>query len=285
MVYLKPKVVSQMSQTLESDNSQHKQIDSTLSTECLNWLQDDFLTIVFQQCRNPLHNMRMAIEVLEVARHKNSKFLDRRCDREIESDKVARCLRILRTECEKQISFMNNLLDLHRLETATYLPLYTETLYLQDWLLPMLAPPYAQAEQFLEKLEIHLADNLPPIVTEPTTLRRIIVELVKTAYTSAPSGDKISLTAHAEANSLNICVSLAGGEIYASDRDRILALFSQLSSSDRPPSNETDLGLILTQKLVERLNGSIAVNIANNITRFIVELPILESCHATSSAL
>ncbi|HEY9847427.1 MAG TPA: GAF domain-containing sensor histidine kinase, partial [Candidatus Caenarcaniphilales bacterium] len=104
--------------------------------EKLNRLKDDFLSTVSHELRTPMANIKMAIHML-----KTTPVPERR----------ERYLEILQVECARETELINNLLDLQRLEAASY-PIQLETVHLQAWLpsiIEAFRPRIAQHKQIL----------------------------------------------------------------------------------------------------------------------------------------
>jgi PAS domain S-box-containing protein len=103
----------------------------------LDQLKDSFLSTTSHELRSPVTNMRMAIRMLKVALAQ-----ERTAEEFTQLEKrktVDRYLNILDTECDREISLINDLLDLQRLEAGEHAP-SMETILLHDWLPPVAAP-------------------------------------------------------------------------------------------------------------------------------------------------
>lgn len=248
---------------------------AALSVETLHQLQADFFSTVSRELQIPLCNMKMAIEVLGLILNHNQSRSAGLPQPEVEDNKAAHCLKILESECERQINLVNDLLDLQRLKAGVYPTFFTEVVSLQDWLLPTLEPLSAQAQQNQQTLEIHLAADLPSLVTEPTSLKRILTELLTNASKHTPTGETIRVEADSNQGMLQLSVSNTGVEIPADELPYIFDEFYCVSHTDSWRQSGVGLGLALVQKLVERLNGSISVESASNTTCFTVELPLV----------
>lgn len=179
--------------------------------ERLNALKDDFLSTVSHELRTPISNVKMAIQMLEMA------INDQPCltaqQPEVTSDgqlmipnpsttswnlkpvanKVHRYLQILKDECNREIELINDLLDLSRLD-ANAEPLILETLDLLDWI-PQLIKPFAERiHNQQQQLIVELPDQLPPLTTEIASLDRILTELLNNACKYTPPRETIKLT-------------------------------------------------------------------------------------------
>jgi signal transduction histidine kinase len=231
----------------------------------LDTLKDDFLSTVSHELRTPVANIRMASEMLEVN-------LARGGAAGISADKAARYLKILRHECEREAGLINNLLDLQRL-TAEAQPLYLGVIELPIWL-PQIMQPFeerAQAQQ--QSLQLELAPDLPPVLSDAASLARILSELLNNACKYTPKQQRITVRAEAIAGEITIQVSNTGIEIPASELPRVFDKFYRVPSTDPWQQSGTGLGLALVQRLVDHLGGAIAVVSEAGQTQFTLTLP------------
>ncbi len=108
----------------------------------LNQLKDDFLSTVSHELRTPVTNMKMAIQMLSIALMQTPRQCSSaEADGSLNcSSKIAYYFQILRDECERESSLINDLLDLQRLD-ADHQPLTLQKICIQDWL-PQIAAPF-----------------------------------------------------------------------------------------------------------------------------------------------
>lgn len=234
--------------------------------EKLNWLKDDFLSTVSHELRTPVANMKMAIRMLQIVMSPEDLSREQR-------SKATNYLQILDDECQREISLVNDLLDLQRLEAGKQ-SLALEKIQLQLWL-PQFVQPFeerAQAQQ--QTLQLNLpAETLPPLISELSSLERILAELFNNACKYTPPREQIIVSVCTYPNSIQIKVSNSGTEIPASELPRIFDKFYRVPSADPWKRGGTGLGLALVQRLAEHLGGSVRVESVNKLTTFTVELP------------
>lgn len=234
--------------------------------EKLNHLKDDFLSTVSHELRTPVCNMNIAIQMLELS-------LKRDCQLQEMPAKTARYLQILHDECSREINLINNLLDLQRLEAEAE-PLVLDIIHLQDWLPDLVQPFYGRAQNRQQQLRINLPNHLAPIVSNASSLHRILSELLNNACKYTPPGEEIAVEAMAIANNqVRLKVSNFGVEIPASELPHIFEKFYRVPSTDPWKQGGTGLGLALVKKLTEHLGGNLSVESANQQTCFMVDLP------------
>lgn len=264
-----------------------------IELERLNHLKDDFLSTVSHELRTPISNVKMAIQMLELtlfqpqanrfdhhspdriqSEHSSaaSTINSRQLRSTMSSTKVDRYFQILKDECEREISLINDLLDLTRLESGAE-PLTLVDIDLKHWLVLMAQPFEGRICQHQQQLEIDVPDDLPVLVSDRTHLERILTELLNNACKYTPAGEAIRLVVIAPSPTLiQLRVSNTGVEIPASECDRIFDKFYRIPDNDPWKHGGTGLGLALVRRLVEQLNGSIHVESANQEISFVIDL-------------
>lgn len=243
----------------------------------LNRLKDDFLNTVSHELRTPVANMKMAIQMLSIALNRDSPFLAELSKPKAEQSKVARYFQILQNECDREIRLIDDLLDLQRLYTEAQ-PLLLTSIQLQEWLPPIVEPFQERSENRQQTLLLNIPPNLPRFTCDPTTLARILTELLENACKYTPPLETITLTVQtvetAHSNLMQLSVINSGVEIPQSELNRIFEKFYRIPSSDPWKQGGTGLGLALVKKLVAHLGGTLRVESKNRQTRFTIELPI-----------
>lgn len=237
----------------------------TAELKRLNSLKDDFLSTVSHELRTPMTSIKMAISTLETVL-KQAGVLN------AEPNRIAQYLQILRNECDREISLINDLLDLSNLEAGDKL-LCLSALDLSTWISPIVESFTQRTRTQQQSLEIDIASDLPTLITDESNLERILTELLHNACKYTPASEQILVTAKADIDSLRLQVSNSGVEIPASERSRIFDKFYRIPSNDPWKHGGTGLGLALVKKLVEHLEGTIQATASFGWTSFIVELP------------
>ena len=247
--------------------------------EKLNRLKDDFLSTVSHELRTPVSNMKMATRMLDVALNQEEALCSGVVKPSSEGSKAGRYLQILQDECEREISLINDLLDLQRLAAGAQ-SLEMETTRLQDWLPQIVQPFQERARSRQQTLRVDLEADLPPLVSDLYSLERILAELLNNACKYTPPGEQITVTAHAQVGIIHLVVSNSGVEIPLKELDRIFEKFYRIPSHDPWKQSGTGLGLALVKKLTEHLGGEIRVSSQLDRTTFIVELPVQPAVEA-----
>ncbi|MGI0486851.1 GAF domain-containing protein [Pantanalinema rosaneae CENA516] len=231
--------------------------------EKLNRLKDDFLSTVSHELRTPVASMKMAILMLTLALKNNPLPLD----------KASHYLQILHEQCEREISLINDLLELQRLEAGEQ-PLTVSEIDLQPWLTQLVESFDEQIDRHHQYLQVNLPAKLPRLMSDPASLERVLIELLGNACKYSPAEAVITLTVWR--TNLGICLDVCNShtEIPLEEIPRIFDKFYRVPNADPWKQGGTGLGLALVQKLVHHLGGSIRVKSGNHQTCFTLELPL-----------
>jgi signal transduction histidine kinase len=187
------------------------------------------------------------------------------------NDKQTRFLRNIHEAGEHLLELINDVLDLSRVE-AGKLELRPEVLTLDVLLEPVSAAGRTAA---LAKDVLYTTEALTaaPIFLDPTRVRQILFNLVSNAVKFTPAGGRVTLRASCEGRELRFDVADTGVGIPEAARDRMFGVFERFHEG-RSEEAGTGLGLALSKRLVEQMNGSIDFESEEgNGTTFHVRLP------------
>lgn len=254
---------------LLEDITSRKQIETNLTRQIqeLEWiskLKDDFLSTVSHELRAPLTNMGLAIQLLKTAQTE---------------PKRDHYLSILATECRREGDLINDLLDLQRLEKSEQ-QLQLRPIDLTLWLPPLVQTFQTRAASRQQHLQFQLERTPLVVVSEQSSLERILTELLNNACKYTPPAGKILLTAavtqpsaNASPPQMTIIVQNSGITIAPQELPRIFDKFYRVPKGDPWQQGGTGLGLALVQRLVEQIQGKIEVTSSADRTQFILQLP------------
>lgn len=270
--------------------------------ERLHQLKNDFLSTVCHELRTPIANIKMALDMLDVLTTQQNSWASsdsmvgnyREEERRWPScpdanapprvnvntvstaEKISAYLQMAQVECDREIKLINDLLDLQRLD-AEVDPLDGIPIQLQNWLPHVTEAFQHRINQCQHILKVEIDPNLPPLITDPTALGRVVSEMLNNAckYTPATPGEVICLSAYfqenKQQNKFYLSVSNSGIEIPESELGHIFEKFYRIPSADPWKQGGTGLGLALVKKLVSYLGGSISVYSGNGKTTFTLE--------------
>lgn len=247
--------------------------------ERLGDLKDDFINTVSHELRSPLTNIKMAIKMLQLV-------LDRQGLLSVETNSdfqsLAKYVEILGTQCDRELHLVNDLLDLQRLNADIY-PIELNPIPLQEWITQLTQSFQDRLQERQLNLLLNIDANLPPLISDLSSLHRIFSELLNNACKYTPPKEQITVAvtlkppAMEATNKLRglpcffISICNSGVEISAEGLSRLFEPFYRLPNGDRYNQGGTGLGLALVQKLVVSLNGSIHVESSEGRTCFIIK--------------
>ncbi len=191
------------------------------------------------------------------------------------AEQSQRYLEILQVECARESELIDNLLDLQRLETASYPIVLEDAVNLQDCLPSIIESFQARAQQREQTIQLNISPNVPPLLMDRASLERILAELLNNACKYTLNAGEIVLSVHLKElgkESSTIFTISNQAEIPATELPRIFDKFYRVPKADRWKQGGTGLGLALVQKLVERLQGTIRVDNSDGWTTFTIEL-------------
>ena len=240
--------------------------------EKLSLLKDDLISTVSHDLRTPLMNMKMAIEMLRLSDSdsQRNKYLD-----------------ILRNECLRETELVNNLLELQRLEDqGDHLSL--DRIELASWLEELVHRFQGRLDAVDHFLRLDIPEDLPQLYSDRNSLNRLMTELLNNAckYTpagghlqlsvtvlDAPSLDISGLSNPATKTRLRLCLGNEA-EIPAEALPKLFNKFYRVPAVDQRQQGGSGLGLTLVKRLIDVLQGEIAIASSNGWTTVTVDLPL-----------
>ncbi len=256
----------------------------------LNRLKDDFLSTVSHELRTPMASIKMAVQMLDVALSNQQLSLTHQ-------QPILRYLKILKDECRREISLINDLLDLARLDSGDK-PLLLVPIDLYPVFDRLVARFAERIHSQHQHLVLDIAPTLPVVKTDLSYLERILNELLTNACKYTPAGELIRISCLATttpaaevpfqtANDVHhaicrpvvqIAITNMGAEIAPEELPRIFDKFYRIPDSDPWKHGGTGLGLALVQKLATHLKAAISVSSGANQTTFtLVLFSVLET--------
>ncbi|MGV0106016.1 histidine kinase [Nostoc sp. DSM 114160] len=252
--------ITERKRAIEARQKQIEQEQLVVQWEEINQLKNDFLNLVSHELRSPLSNIKMMIQMIQLS---NS------------TEDTQRYLKLIESECDRELELVNDLLDLQRLESSSYPVITPDALLLQQWLLWVIEPFQIRVQQHQQTLQTNLPANLPPLLSDSISLERIIVELLNNACKYTPPGGEIVLSVShnsSETPAKTIITVSNSTEIPIIELPRIFDKFYRIPNADIWNQGGSGLGLSIVQKLVEQLQGNIQVESGNGWTTFTLTL-------------
>lgn len=234
----------------------------------LDRLKSEFVSSVSHELKTPLTTIKLLAHVLQREELAKSERLD--------------YSKTIAVECDRQIDFVGNLLDLSRIESGAY-KLRHSRVEVNRLIESSVEVEKQRAESLGLRLTTDVTANLPPLKGDFEALRRVVRGLVDNAIKYTPEGGRITVSAHQAGDALAITVEDTGKGIPEADLPHVFEKFYRVDSetegdgfgaSPGTAAPGVGLGLYLAQHIVEQLNGKIIVESKEGRgTTFTVSLP------------
>ena len=234
----------------------------------LDRLKSEFVSSVSHELKTPLTTIKLLAHLLQRSDVPEEEKLD--------------YSKTIAIECDRQIDFVGNLLDVSRIESGAY-KLRTTRVDVYR-----LISSCADVERHrAESLGLTLTTNVPAKLCDVTgdfeALCRVIRGLIDNAIKYTPEGGHITISAREIDKMLAISVSDTGRGIPETDLPHVFEKFYRAASEaeDGPAGSPgtaapgVGLGLYLAQHIVGQLDGEITVETKQEVgTTFTVLLPL-----------
>ena len=254
--------------------------------KALDRLKSEFVSSVSHELRTPLTTIKTLARVL-------------RSDK-VSPDERSEYLETIEAECDRQIDFVQNLLDLSRIESGAYKVSLAEADVVQI-LSECVEGQTATAKARNLKIIVKSPPTpLPPALTDQRALCRIVSGVLDNAIKYSPDGSDMELSASRRGDRIAIEISDSGCGIARADLPHVFEKFYRgrpidmtVSSSvgsaepegvDTAPFNEAPgvgLGLYLVHGLVKQIGGEIEAESPvpgkASGTKFVILVPLAAS--------
>jgi signal transduction histidine kinase len=221
--------------------------------------KEEFLRTATHELRSPVANMQNVLTMLKIPSGRGN---------------LQQYIELLEVECQREMDLVNDLLDLQRLEASVDTG-QLEQIDWHDWLQEVALPFLVRADVKQQMLTLKVAPNLPTVVLEGASLRRLLAELLNNACKYSPAQAEIGIVAQFHAPEIALQIYNTGAEILPEDLPRIFEPFYRAPDQASREAG-TGLGLAIVKKLAERLDGEIQVNSRSQTTTFTLRFPVSE---------
>jgi signal transduction histidine kinase len=220
----------------------------------LDRLKSDFVSSVSHELKTPLTTIKVLAHLLQRRAIPDEERLDY-------SQTIA-------TECDRQINFVGNLLDLSRIESGAY-KLTKAPVDVGNLIESCIDVDRYRSKSLGLALTTEIPQGLPKIDADFEALCRVIRGLVDNAIKYTPEGGRVAVSAQVDDHMVAIAIEDNGGGIHPDDLPHIFDKFYRARSAveeedDRSASPGTaapgvGLGLYLAKHIIEQLGGRITV--------------------------
>jgi signal transduction histidine kinase/NO-binding membrane sensor protein with MHYT domain len=228
-------------------------------------LKNELVSTVSHELRTPLTCIRGALGLIE---------------HEVEDGlppALKNLVHIGRTNCDRLIRLINDLLDLDKIN-AGQLELHLEEFAVAD----MIRGTLSELAPMAEEHQVQVVDcgdaRLPSVHADRDRLTQVVTNLVGNAIKFSPRHSTIAVRARIDASTdhrVRVSVENGGAGIAAEDISHLFRPFHQVDSSDARARGGTGLGLAIAKAIVEQHGGTIGVeSVPNVLTTFWFTLPL-----------
>ncbi len=226
-------------------------------------MKNEFISSVSHELRTPLTSIKGYVDLILMGSAGNL------------TDAQKNFLEVVRSNANRLVELINDILDISRMETGR-LQLELTEVALDELLKGVATSMQAQFEQKEMQLHLEIADELPSIRADERRVLQIVNNLVSNAWKYTPAGGEVWLRAFDRGDGfVQIEVQDTGVGIKEEDLPKLFGRFVRLDNPMRDEVGGTGLGLAITKSLVELHHGRIWVESEyGKGSTFFVALPI-----------
>lgn len=230
------------------------------SAENFDRLKLDFIATVSHELRTPLTSIRGFTETLISSRDKLS------------DEQQLKCLNIIKDQSNRLINLVENLLA--ATAQASYEEIFvtkpTNIITAVDNAISIVKQKYPRKD-FI----INLDKNLPSILVDSEKFQQVLLNLIENACKYSFENSIVSINATINDNKfIQLNIENDSETIPLKDQEKIFEKFARLDTPMTRLTQGSGMGLYLTKKMTEKMNGKITVKSENQHTIFSVIFPI-----------
>ena len=171
-------------------------------------------------------------------------------------EKQRRLVEIARSNCERLIRLINDILDIEKIESGKM-----EFDLRRMQIAPLVHRTTAALAGFADQHSVTLKPVLPPwpqcIVGDPDKLEQLLTNLISNAIKHAPEGSEVEVFCVQDGGKLRVEVRDRGAGVPQEFRSRIFGKFAMADASDSRAKGGTGLGLAIAREIARRHGGEI----------------------------
>jgi signal transduction histidine kinase len=234
----------------------------------LDRLKSEFVSSVSHELKTPLTTIKLLAHLLQRS--------------DVSEDEKLDYSKTIAVECDRQIEFVGNLLDVSRIESGAY-NLRHMRVDVRELIDSCVRVERHRAELLGLQLTTGVTGEIGAVSGDFEALRRVIRSLIDNAIKYTPEGGRILLSARTNDEMITITVTDTGKGVPEADLPRIFEKFYrgeaeggalQPSTAAGTAAPGVGLGLYLAQHIVVQLNGELAVESKQGMgTTFSINLP------------
>jgi PAS domain S-box-containing protein len=209
-------------------------------------MKTEFVSLVSHELRTPLTSIKGFTEMV----------LDG--DAGEINEEVAEFLGIVKSNADRLVALVNDLLDISRIESGR-IQLKSEQVDLREVVKLVVATMQHLIEEKDQNLVVELDDAAVQVMGDQNKMVQILTNYVSNAYKYTPSGGDIRLVVKAEGDFAHVAVIDNGYGIAPEDQEKLFTRFYRVDNSMTREIGGTGLGLSIVKAIVEMQGGRIGV--------------------------
>jgi signal transduction histidine kinase len=231
--------------------------------------KDELLNLVAHNLGNPLASIQMTLDVLERGRQRYS------------AEDVQHRLQRIRQSVDYMVELTAQLLDMDRLDKGRFPMTVTQT-SLQPLVEHYTEQFILQAANKGIRLAVDKGDEDIYVLADKRALAQVLENLLSNAIKFSLPQTKVNVKLNGDAQYGYISVQDEGPGLSSHDREQLFHKFARLSATPTGKERSIGLGLYITKKMVEMMNGRIWAESAGKGkgSIFTVQLPLAEQMAA-----
>jgi signal transduction histidine kinase len=230
---------------------------------------ENYLDLYAHEIQSPLATLKLALEKLETALVRSPELLQSAPD----SAQALHYLQVAQSQCDRELNLVSGLLFLNQLNRADYAArLQRVEIHLNEQAPKIAAAFNPELANRHQVLKLAIAPDLPPLISDPSSIAWILAELLKNASNYSPVSAKIVVAASIRDKFLHLSVQNTGTVTLVDNR--IFEPRYQLLGANSWSDDGVGLGLAIAHKLANRLGGSLQVESVEQQTILTLALPI-----------
>ena len=224
----------------------------------LDRLKNDFIHTISHDLRSPLTAIMGYVELLDRVGPLN--------------EQQKQFIHYIQNSIQNITTLVNDLLDLGRIEAG--FDARKDEVALENVLRYTLDNLGRQIEDRQQKLELNIADDIPPIRGNAIRMRQLMDNLLVNAIKYTPEQGTITINLRANEGQVILEVADTGVGIPLADQPHIFEKFYRASNAPKGTPG-TGLGLAIVKSIVDNYQGRIWVeSVVDMGTKFIIVLPV-----------
>ena len=234
----------------------------------LDQLKDQFMITASHELRTPLTSVQGYLELL-------AQFGDA-----VPPEQRQEFLQKARRGCDELVLLLSNVMDASRLEVeAGIRQAHLESVSVREVIKDVITLVEPQLNQENREVYLHIPDHLE-VRADPARLRQVMLNLSTNALKYSQAGTPVAFAARAYYNqrpSALISVSDKGKGIKPEDQAQVFQRFVRLESDLNSPVRGSGLGLYISRRLVEAMDGRVYVESSGTPgegSTFYIQLPL-----------